>query len=106
MSLLRHNANTWYGWLTTPYPAGTSTLQEAPSFAWRTRRQFGPSHLRILCDAFQIEFSGQDHRCEKLLVQEAYKIHRAGKMLVPVIDDAHLMPGECLRVTGRSAGHS
>jgi len=53
--------------------------------------------LRILCEAFQIEFSGQDHRCERMLVQEAYKIHRAGKMLVPIIDDAHLMPGDCLR---------
>jgi len=53
--------------------------------------------LRILCDAFAIEFSGQDHRCEKLLLEEAFKVHRSGKMLVPIIDDAHLMPGECLR---------
>ena len=28
--------NTRYGWLATPYPTGTFTLQEAPSFAWRT----------------------------------------------------------------------
>ena len=34
--LFLHNANTWYGWLTIPYPAETLTLQEAPSFAWRT----------------------------------------------------------------------
>lgn len=53
--------------------------------------------LRILCEAFQIDFQGRDHRCERLLVQEAFKIHRAGKMLVPIIDDAHLMPSECLR---------
>jgi len=53
--------------------------------------------LRILCEAFQIEFEGHDHHCERLLVQEAFKIHRAGKMLVPIIDDAHLMPSECLR---------
>ncbi len=53
--------------------------------------------LRILCEAFQIEFEGRDHRCERLLVQEAFKIHRAGKMLVPIIDDAHLMPTDCLR---------
>ncbi len=52
---------------------------------------------RILCGAFQIEFEGHDHRCEKLLVQEAFKVHRAGKMLVPIIDDAHLMPSDCLR---------
>jgi MSHA biogenesis protein MshM len=53
--------------------------------------------LRILCEAFQIDFQGHDHHCERLLVQEAFKIHRAGKMLVPIIDDAHLMPSECLR---------
>ena len=28
--------NTRYGWLARPYPARTFTLQEAPSFAWRT----------------------------------------------------------------------
>ncbi len=53
--------------------------------------------LRILCEAFQIEFEGHDHRCERLLVQQAFSVHRSGKMLVPIIDDAHLMPADCLR---------
>jgi len=53
--------------------------------------------LRILCQAFQIEFNGQDHHCERLLVQEAFRVHRAGKLLVPIIDDAHLMQADCLR---------
>ena len=53
--------------------------------------------LRILCEAFAIQFEGHDHHCERLLVQEAYRVHRAGKMLVPIIDDAHLMQSECLR---------
>jgi type II secretory pathway predicted ATPase ExeA len=53
--------------------------------------------LRILCGAFQIEFEGHDHHCERLLVQEAFKLHRSGKMLVPIIDDAHLMQADCLR---------
>ena len=53
--------------------------------------------LRILCQAFQIEFEGHDHRCERLLVQEAFRVHRTGKLLVPIIDDAHLMQTECLR---------
>ena len=53
--------------------------------------------LRILCEAFQIEFQGHDHHCERLLVQQAFSVHRAGKMLVPIIDDAHLMPTDCLR---------
>jgi len=53
--------------------------------------------LRILCEAFQIEFEGRDHHCERLLVQEAFRLHRTGKMLVPIIDDAHLMQSDCLR---------
>jgi type II secretory pathway predicted ATPase ExeA len=53
--------------------------------------------LRILCAAFQIEFEGRDHHCERLLVQEAFRLHRTGKMLVPIIDDAHLMQSDCLR---------
>ena len=53
--------------------------------------------LRILCEAFQIEFEGRDHHCERLLVEQAFSVHRAGKMLVPIIDDAHLMPPESLR---------
>jgi type II secretory pathway predicted ATPase ExeA len=53
--------------------------------------------LRILGEAFQIEFNGRDHACERLLVQEAFRVHRSGKMLVPVIDDAHLMQTDCLR---------
>ena len=53
--------------------------------------------LRILCQAFAIEFEGHDHQCERRLVEEAFRLHRAGKMLVPIIDDAHLMQAECLR---------
>ena len=33
--LLRHRRNTRYGWVASPYPTGTFTLQDAPSFAWR-----------------------------------------------------------------------
>lgn len=54
--------------------------------------------LRILCEAFQIEHDGaRDCRAERQLVDQAFKLHRAGKMLVPIIDDAHLMPAESLR---------
>jgi hypothetical protein len=35
--------------------------------------------------------------CERLLVQQAFGVHRSGKMLVPIIGDAHLMPTDCLR---------
>ena len=53
--------------------------------------------LRILCAAFQIDFAGRDHHCERQIVTEAFRLHRTGRMLVPIIDDAHLMPGDCLR---------
>jgi hypothetical protein len=53
--------------------------------------------LRILCEAFQIEFQGRCHHSERLLVQKAFSVHRAGKMLVPIIEDVHLMPTDCLR---------
>ena len=33
---LLHRCNTQYRWLVRPYLAGTYTLQETPSFAWRT----------------------------------------------------------------------
>ena len=36
-------------------------------------------------------------KCERLLVQEAFRLHRTGKLLVPIIDDAHLMQTDCLR---------
>jgi MSHA biogenesis protein MshM len=54
--------------------------------------------LRILCEAFQVEHDGaRDCRAERNLVEQAFKLHRSGKLLVPIIDDAHLMPAESLR---------
>jgi len=53
--------------------------------------------LHILCEAFQIETVGRDATCEKLLIEAGWKINQEGKMLVPIIDDAHLMDVECLR---------
>ena len=50
--------------------------------------------LRILVRSLSDRVQGRDHRCERLLVQEAFQVHRTGKMLVPVIDDAHLMHSE------------
>jgi len=55
------------------------------------------STLRILCHAFGIEFDGCDFRCEKRLIEEAFKINHLHKMLVPIVDDAHLMKMDCLR---------
>ena len=53
--------------------------------------------LHILCTAFKIETDGRDAKCEKLLIEAGWKINHEGKMLVPIIDDAHLMDVECLR---------
>jgi MSHA biogenesis protein MshM len=55
------------------------------------------STLRILCEAFQIETEGADFRCEKRLIEEARRLNAAGKMLAPIIDDAHLMEVTALR---------
>jgi len=55
------------------------------------------SVLRILCEAFQIDVEGRDHRCERRLIEEARKINHAGKMLAPIIDDAHLIDVRDLR---------
>ncbi len=55
------------------------------------------SVLRILCQAFQIDVDGRDFRCEKRLIEEAHRINHAGKMLAPIIDDAHLIDPHDLR---------
>ena len=55
------------------------------------------SILRILCEAFQVDYDGNDYKCERLLIDEAHRLNRGGKMLAPIIDDAHYMPIECLR---------
>ena len=55
------------------------------------------SVLRILCEAFQIDSNGRDFTCEKRLIDEAHRINHQGKMLTPIIDDAHLMKIGALR---------
>jgi len=47
---LRHRRNTRYGWAANPYPTGTYTPQDAPSFAWRAN---GPRK-----DATAVKLSG------------------------------------------------
>ena len=55
------------------------------------------STLRILCQAFQIDTDGRDFRCEARLIEEAQRLNHLGKMLAPIIDDAHLMEIDALR---------
>ncbi len=53
--------------------------------------------LRILCNAFGIEDSGNDFTSEKRLLEEAFRLNQQGKMLAPIIDDAHLLDMQGLR---------
>jgi type II secretory pathway predicted ATPase ExeA len=53
--------------------------------------------IKILSAAFQIEFEGDAFRCEKRLIENAFKLNHLGKMIAPIIDDAHLMDINCLR---------
>ncbi len=53
--------------------------------------------IRILCQAFAIEFEGLNFKVEQQLIDQARTLHRTGKMLAVLIDDAHLMPMDCLR---------
>ena len=55
------------------------------------------STLRILCEAFQIDTEGRDFLCERRLIEEAVRLNQSGKMLAPIIDDAHLMDIPSLR---------
>jgi type II secretory pathway predicted ATPase ExeA len=53
--------------------------------------------LRILCQAFKLDIDGNSFACEKRLIEQAFKLNHSGKMLAPIIDDAHLMDIDCLR---------
>jgi len=53
--------------------------------------------LRLLCQAFDLETRGNDHRCEQRLINEARALNAKGKLIIPIIDDAHLVPVEALR---------
>ena len=53
--------------------------------------------VRILCQAFNIEYGGSDFKCERRLIEEAFTLNRQGKMLVTIIDDCHLMEMNTLR---------
>jgi len=53
--------------------------------------------LRLLCDAFELESDGNDHKCEARLIKQARGLNNKGKLIIPIIDDAHLIPIEALR---------
>jgi len=53
--------------------------------------------IKILCEAFKIDFEGTPFRCERRLIEEAFNNNRIGKTIITIIDDAHLMDMETLR---------
>ncbi|MFZ2634084.1 MAG: AAA family ATPase [Desulfosalsimonadaceae bacterium] len=53
--------------------------------------------VKILCQAFAIDYSGSHFKCEKRLIEEAFNLQRHGKTLIVIIDDAHLMDMTNLR---------
>ncbi len=53
--------------------------------------------IRILCEAFGIEYSGTHYKCERRLIEEAFSLKQTGRSVVTVMDDAHLLEIETLR---------
>jgi MSHA biogenesis protein MshM len=53
--------------------------------------------VKILCEAFRIEFESSAFQCERRLIEQAFSLNHAGKMLITIIDDAHLMEMANLR---------
>lgn len=53
--------------------------------------------IKVLCEAFQIEFKGTPFSCERRLIEKAYKLNHDARTLVIIIDDAHLLSMETFR---------
>lgn len=53
--------------------------------------------VKILCDAFHIEFESSAFKCERRLIEQAFSLNHAGKCLTTILDDAHLMDMANLR---------
>jgi MSHA biogenesis protein MshM len=47
--------------------------------------------VKILCDAFRVEFQSSAFACERKLIEQAFSLNHAGKTLTTILDDAHLM---------------
>ena len=53
--------------------------------------------VKILCEAFRVEYENSAFKCERRLISQAFSHNHTGKMLVTIIDDAHLMEMSNLR---------
>jgi type II secretory pathway predicted ATPase ExeA len=55
------------------------------------------SIVKILCEAFKVDFSGNSHKCELALLEEAQTLKRQGKSIITIVDDAHLLEIDSLK---------
>jgi type II secretory pathway predicted ATPase ExeA len=53
--------------------------------------------VKILCEAFGVEFDSSAFKCERRLIEQAFSLNHAGKCLTTILDDAHLMDMANLR---------
>jgi len=53
--------------------------------------------LRILCESLGIDYEGGDLKCEKQVIQEAFRLNKVGKAIALMIDEAHLLHLQHLR---------
>jgi type II secretory pathway predicted ATPase ExeA len=47
--------------------------------------------VKILCEAFRVEFETSAFQCERRLIEQAFSLNHAGKSITTILDDAHLM---------------
>jgi len=53
--------------------------------------------VKILCEAFRVEFDSSAFKCERRLIEQAFSLNHAGKCVTTILDDAHLMDMANLR---------
>jgi len=53
--------------------------------------------VKILCDAFRVDFESNAFKCERRLIEQAFSLNHVGKALTTILDDAHLMDMANLR---------
>ena len=58
---------------------------------------YNTNTVKILCEAFRAEYENSAFKCERRLISQAFSHNHTGKMLVTIIDDAHLMEMSNLR---------
>ena len=92
---LRRRCNTRYGWVVSPYPTGTRTPQDTPSFAWHNNETRIGRAARRLRKATAIQGVG----CGAWLGQEPEVSHSGASE-----DKRRWVSGEALKTRGDAAG--